>query len=121
MSSEWPNPRSSEHAHRSCPSSKMAASYGAGGQSPPVIGRPVDRILDDAQFTGEVNLSGRQLKDYPKISSKYDLADTIHAGKLFFWVFSVPVPDSMSESCLLPCFYPSSCLSPLYCSLYKIH
>ncbi|XP_076453861.1 uncharacterized protein LOC143289000 [Babylonia areolata] len=56
----------------------MAASYGAGGQSPPVIGRPVDRVFEDAQFTGEVNLSGRKLKDYPKICTKYDLADTIH-------------------------------------------
>ncbi|XP_070172982.1 leucine-rich repeat and calponin homology domain-containing protein 1-like isoform X2 [Littorina saxatilis] len=56
----------------------MAASYGAGGQSPPVMGRTVDRVFEDAQFTGEVNLSGRKLKDYPKICTKYDLADTIH-------------------------------------------
>ncbi|XP_041349967.1 leucine-rich repeat and calponin homology domain-containing protein 2-like isoform X9 [Gigantopelta aegis] len=55
----------------------MAATYGSGNQSPPVIGRPLERVFEDAQTTGEVNLSGRKLKDYPKISNKYDLIDTI--------------------------------------------
>ena len=60
----------------------MAATYGSGNQSPPVIGRPLERVFDDAQTTGEVNLSGRKLKDYPKISNKYDLVDTITAGEI---------------------------------------
>ncbi|XP_012942481.1 leucine-rich repeat and calponin homology domain-containing protein [Aplysia californica] len=57
---------------------KMAASYGSGLQSPPPIGRPVDRVFEEAQFTGEIYLNGRKLRDYPKICSKYDLSDTSH-------------------------------------------
>ncbi|XP_050418295.1 leucine-rich repeat and calponin homology domain-containing protein 1 [Patella vulgata] len=57
----------------------MAATYGSGGSSPPVIGRPVERVFEEAQTTGEINLSGRKLKDYPRKSPKYDLADTIAA------------------------------------------
>ncbi|KAK6167234.1 hypothetical protein SNE40_021316 [Patella caerulea] len=57
----------------------MAATYGSGGSSPPVIGRPVERVFEEAQTTGEINLSGRKLKDYPRKSPKYDLADTIVA------------------------------------------
>lgn len=60
---------------------KMAASYGSGLQSPPPIGRPVDRVFEEAQFTGEIYLNGRKLRDYPKLCSKYDLSDTIHVGK----------------------------------------
>ncbi|GFS22923.1 leucine-rich repeat and calponin domain-containing protein, partial [Elysia marginata] len=56
----------------------MAASYGSGLQSPPHIGRPVDRVFEEAQFTGEIFLNGRKLRDYPKICSKYDLSDTTH-------------------------------------------
>ncbi|XP_046581328.1 leucine-rich repeat and calponin homology domain-containing protein 2-like isoform X11 [Haliotis rubra] len=57
----------------------MAATYGSGSQSPPVIGRPLERVFEEAQHTGEVTLSGRKLKDYPKISTKFDLVDTIAA------------------------------------------
>ncbi|XP_071084369.1 leucine-rich repeat and calponin homology domain-containing protein 1-like isoform X8 [Haliotis cracherodii] len=57
----------------------MAATYGSGSQSPPVIGRPLERVFEEAQHTGEVILSGRKLKDYPKISTKFDLVDTIVA------------------------------------------
>ena len=58
----------------------MAASIAVSGLSPPSLGRPVDRILEEAQSTGEVLLSGRKLRDYPKIRANYDLVDTIHAG-----------------------------------------
>ena len=60
---------------------KMAASYGSGLHSPPHIGRPVDRVFEEAQFTGEIFLNGRKLRDYPKLCSKYDLSDTTHVGK----------------------------------------
>ncbi|GFO49908.1 leucine-rich repeat and calponin domain-containing protein [Plakobranchus ocellatus] len=56
----------------------MAASYGSGLPSPPQIGRPVDRVFDEAQSTGEIFLNGRKLRDYPKICSKYNLSDTTH-------------------------------------------
>ncbi|BFZ00952.1 hypothetical protein BsWGS_03991 [Bradybaena similaris] len=55
---------------------KMATYHGSGCQSPPTIGRTVDRIFEDAQFTGEIYLNGRKLRDYPKLCSKYDLSDT---------------------------------------------
>ncbi|BFZ00956.1 hypothetical protein BsWGS_03993 [Bradybaena similaris] len=54
----------------------MATYHGSGCQSPPTIGRTVDRIFEDAQFTGEIYLNGRKLRDYPKLCSKYDLSDT---------------------------------------------
>ncbi|XP_070538656.1 DISP complex protein LRCH3-like isoform X12 [Ptychodera flava] len=39
------------------------------------LSRSMERVLEDAQVTGYINLSGRKLKDYPQISKKYDLAD----------------------------------------------
>ncbi|XP_078312583.1 uncharacterized protein LOC111099692 isoform X5 [Crassostrea virginica] len=41
------------------------------------VSRPLDRIFDDAQHTGEVILCGRKLREYPKIAGKYDLVDTV--------------------------------------------
>lgn len=61
--------------------SKMAASHGSGCQSPPTIGRTVDRVFEEAQFTGEILLNGRKLRDYPKLCAKYDLSDTVLVGK----------------------------------------
>ena len=45
------------------------------------VSRPLDRIFDDAQHTGEVILCGRKLREYPKIAGKYDLVDTVSIGK----------------------------------------
>ncbi|XP_056004325.1 leucine-rich repeat and calponin homology domain-containing protein 2-like isoform X9 [Ostrea edulis] len=47
------------------------------GGSVVTVSRPLDRIFDDAQHTGEVILCGRKLKEYPKIAGKYDLVDTV--------------------------------------------
>lgn len=58
----------------------MAATYGTGGQSPTSISRTLERVFEEAQLSGEILLCGRNLKEYPKIASKYDLADTVHAG-----------------------------------------
>ncbi|CAE1168394.1 Leucine-rich repeat and calponin homology domain-containing protein 3,Leucine-rich repeat and calponin homology domain-containing protein 2,Leucine-rich repeat and calponin homology domain-containing protein 1,Leucine-rich repeat and calponin homology domain-containing protein 4 [Acanthosepion pharaonis] len=58
---------------------KMAATYGTGGQSPTSISRTLERVFEEAQLSGEILLCGRNLKEYPKIASKYDLADTVHA------------------------------------------
>lgn len=59
---------------------------GAGGphsaNSPCNLSRSLDRILVDAQATCELKLSGRKLKEYPKGASKYNLSDTVLAGKL---------------------------------------
>lgn len=55
-----------------------------GSHSSPKLSRTLDRVLEDAQYTGELILSGRKLKDFPKIASKYDLDDTTCAGKPHF-------------------------------------
>lgn len=47
----------------------------AGSQSPSAISRTIERIFDDSQHTGQINLSGRKLRKYPTTSKKYDLLD----------------------------------------------
>ena len=49
--------------------------------SPSCVSRSLDRTLLDAQDTCELKLSGRKLKDYPKAAAKYNLSDTVLAGK----------------------------------------
>lgn len=41
--------------------------------------RTLDRILEEAKITGHLNLSGKSLKEFPKIPLKYDLCDTVSA------------------------------------------
>ena len=54
--------------------------------------RSLERILEEAHLSGELKLSGRKLKDFPKVgktsSSKYNLQDTVIAGKTFFLFIS---------------------------------
>lgn len=47
--------------------------------------RSLERILEDANLSGELKLSGRKLKDFPKVAGKYNLNDTVIAGKKFFF------------------------------------
>lgn len=51
--------------------------------------RSLERILEEAQQSGELKLSGRKLKDFPKVgktsTSKYDLQDTVTAGESFLF------------------------------------
>lgn len=49
------------------------------GVPSPVLARSLERVLEDAQYTGLLNLSGRKLKEYPRIATKYDLSDTVQA------------------------------------------
>ena len=66
-------------------SQKMATTYhGAGTQSPTALSKPLERVFEDAQHTGEIQLSGRKLREYPKIAVKYDLVDTISTGRFVF-------------------------------------
>lgn len=44
--------------------------------------RNIEKVLDDSQHTGELVLTGRKLKCFPKNVSKYDLVDTNRAGPL---------------------------------------
>lgn len=68
---------------------EMATNYhGGGSQSPTSITKPLERVFEDAQHTGEIQLSCRKLREYPKKAAKYDLVDTITAGQhlvLFFF------------------------------------
>lgn len=41
--------------------------------------RTLERILEEAQNTGELRLNGRKLKELPSYAAKYDLRDTVHA------------------------------------------
>lgn len=47
--------------------------------------RSLERILEEAHLSGELKLSGRKLKDFPKVGktgAKYNLSDTVIAGEL---------------------------------------
>lgn len=45
--------------------------------------KSLERILEDAYLSGELKLSGRKLREFPK-PVKYDLSDTVVAGKSSF-------------------------------------
>ncbi|XP_039280765.1 leucine-rich repeat and calponin homology domain-containing protein isoform X2 [Nilaparvata lugens] len=49
--------------------------------------RSLERILEEAHLSGELKLSGRKLKDFPRTGGKYDLTDTVTAdlSKNRFW------------------------------------
>ena len=64
---------------------EMATTYhGGGSQSPTSLSKPIERVFEDAQHTGEILLSARKLREYPKLAAKYDLADTITTGQHLF-------------------------------------
>ncbi|XP_063430147.1 DISP complex protein LRCH3-like isoform X10 [Mytilus trossulus] len=56
----------------------MATTFSTGTQSP-TSHKALEKIFEEAQSTGAVCLCGRKLREYPKISSRYDLVDTISA------------------------------------------
>lgn len=63
-----------------------------GGRNNSQLTRSLERILEEAALTGELPLSGRNLKEFPKAASKYDLYDTVSVGKfancsVFCWSF----------------------------------
>lgn len=43
--------------------------------------RSLERILEEAHLSGELRLSNRKLKDFPKCNDKYNLSDTVIAGE----------------------------------------
>lgn len=52
------------------------------------LSRSLERILEDAALSGELKLSCRKLKDFPKIITKYNLSDTVIAGKFLYLFYS---------------------------------
>ena len=55
----------------------MAAAVGP--QSP--LNRNLERLLDEAQVSGELRITSRRLREFPKIACKYNLNDTVVAGE----------------------------------------
>jgi hypothetical protein len=49
-----------------------------GGSASGPSSRTMERMLDDAQLTGELCISGRSIKEFPL--SKHNLIDTSRAG-----------------------------------------
>lgn len=47
------------------------------------LARSLERILEEAHLSGELILTNRKLKDFPKTGTKYNLSDTVIAGKLY--------------------------------------
>lgn len=45
-----------------------------------LLSRSIERILEEANLSGELKLNGRQLKEFPKNAGIYDLRDTVFAG-----------------------------------------
>lgn len=63
----------------------MATSFGPPGQvSPTMFSRTLERVFEDAQHTGEINISGRNLKEYSKVAEKFDLVDTTTVGEFIY-------------------------------------
>lgn len=58
-----------------------------GGHLQTQLTRSLERILEEAQLSGELKLSGRKLKDFPNTGNKYNLCDTVIAGELFTHIF----------------------------------
>lgn len=38
------------------------------------------KVFEEANLSGELRLSGRKLKDFPKAAAKFNLSDTVIAG-----------------------------------------
>ena len=45
------------------------------------LNRNVERLLEEAQVSGELKISCRRLREFPKIAVKYNLNDTVYCGK----------------------------------------
>jgi len=75
----------------------------AAGQHSPPSSRSVEKTLEDAQSTGQIDLSNRKLQEFPKCSANYDLIDTVEASKCQFLdilVFESRLQSLSSDSIL---------------------
>lgn len=60
---------------------KINNKSGTGQQN---LTRSLEKILEEAHCSGELSLSNRKLKDFPKPTKEYNLSDTIIAGEVLF-------------------------------------
>lgn len=70
----------------------MVASNNMSGHMQKQLTRSLERILEEAHLSGELKLSGRKLKDFPKVgknagNAKYSLQDTVLAGQYIIFIF----------------------------------
>ncbi|XP_045470138.1 leucine-rich repeat and calponin homology domain-containing protein isoform X3 [Harmonia axyridis] len=75
--------------------------------------RSLERILEEAHQSGELRLSNRKLKDFPKCSDKYNLSDTVIAD-LSKNRFS-ELPEEVTSFCFLEkllCYHNAIRLMP---------
>ena len=57
----------------------MTATIAVGPQSP--LNRNVERLLEEAQISGELRIANRRLREWPKVALKYSLDDTVYGGE----------------------------------------
>uniref|UniRef100_A0A8W7K810 Calponin-homology (CH) domain-containing protein n=1 Tax=Anopheles albimanus TaxID=7167 RepID=A0A8W7K810_ANOAL len=72
------HPRHQNH-HLGAMNGIGSAGTTGGGHLQSQLTRSLERILEDAHLSGELKLSGRKLKDFPKAAGKYNLSDTVIA------------------------------------------
>lgn len=63
---------------------KLNQKPGTGQQN---LTRSLEKILEEAHCSGELSLSNRKLKDFPKPTKEYNLSDTIIAGERWRKIF----------------------------------
>lgn len=49
-----------------------------------LLSTSMERILEEANLSGELKLGGRQMKEFPKNAASFDLSDTVMAGTTCF-------------------------------------
>jgi hypothetical protein len=76
------------------PAHEMAVVGSVGPQSP--LNRNLERLFEDAQISGELKISCRRLREFPKIASKYNLNDTVYGGES-------SITSNFSQSIFLVC------------------
>lgn len=77
----------------------MAATLCPGGGASPIsLSRTIERAFEDARHTGDINLNGRKLREFPKMAPKYDLVDTITAGEMKFSASNAPISKHKSQN-----------------------
>uniref|UniRef100_A0A915KX18 Uncharacterized protein n=1 Tax=Romanomermis culicivorax TaxID=13658 RepID=A0A915KX18_ROMCU len=69
------------------------------------LSRTLDSVFEEAQLTGLLSLSNRNLKEFPTISSRFDLSDTVEAdlSKNRFVEFPVHLAEYISLEALHLC------------------
>ena len=60
----------------------IMVSASTGFQNSSCLTLSMEKLLQHAETTGELNLSARNLKEFPRHCCKFQLKDTVSAGKI---------------------------------------